>query len=143
MHVKMSARTRTAAPHYRSHCHQLRVYFLTLQFLLTTQASFRSAMSSIPGDGSAPDSKRRTGSGCPGACSVSTKCYLPNVLVEDWILPRLRRASNLVVSTRILGRRTAPFHLSLFMTASRMVLPKILVLRLWDGPMPVSPRRSR
>ena len=26
------------------------------------------------------------------------------------------------VSTRILGRRTAPFHLSLFLTASRMVL---------------------
>ena len=32
------------------------------------------------------------------------------------------------VSTRILGRRTAPFHLALFLTASRMVLPKILVL---------------
>ena len=28
------------------------------------------------------------------------------------------------VSTRILGRRTAPFHLSLFLTASRMVLPQ-------------------
>ena len=32
------------------------------------------------------------------------------------------------VSTRILGRRTAPFHLSVFLTASRVVLPKILVL---------------
>ena len=30
------------------------------------------------------------------------------------------------VSTRILGRRTAPFHLSLFLTASRMVLPQDL-----------------
>ena len=28
------------------------------------------------------------------------------------------------VSTRILGRRTAPFHLFLFLTASRMVLPQ-------------------
>ena len=27
-----------------------------------------------------------------------------------------------------------PFHLSLFLTASRMVLPKILVLRLFDQP---------
>ena len=32
------------------------------------------------------------------------------------------------ISTRILGRRTRLFHLSLFVTASRMVLPKILVL---------------
>ena len=32
------------------------------------------------------------------------------------------------VSTRILGRRTRLFHLSLFLTASRMGLPKILVL---------------
>ena len=28
------------------------------------------------------------------------------------------------VSTRILGQRTAPFHLFLFLTASRMVLPQ-------------------
>ena len=28
------------------------------------------------------------------------------------------------VSTRILGRRTAPFHLSLYLTVSRMVLPQ-------------------
>ena len=33
------------------------------------------------------------------------------------------------VSTRILGRRTAPFpHTSLFLPAPRVVLPKILVL---------------
>ena len=32
------------------------------------------------------------------------------------------------VSTRILGRRTHLFHLSLFLSASRVVLPKILVL---------------
>ena len=32
------------------------------------------------------------------------------------------------ISTRILGRRAAPFHHSLFLAASRMVLPKILVL---------------
>ena len=40
--------------------------------------------------------------------------------------PRARLGSQ--VSARILGRRTAPFHHSLFLTASRMVLPKILVL---------------
>ena len=34
------------------------------------------------------------------------------------------------VSTRILGRRTRLFHLSLFITASRVVLPKILVLTI-------------
>ena len=32
------------------------------------------------------------------------------------------------VSTRILGRRTRRFHLSLFPTASRMGLPKVSVL---------------
>ena len=34
------------------------------------------------------------------------------------------------VSTRIVGRRTAIFTLTVFMTASRMALPKILVLML-------------
>jgi hypothetical protein len=61
-------------------------------------SSFRSAMSSIPGDGATV--KGQTGSGCPGACSVSTKCYLPNVLVEEWIMPRLKRATNLRVFLR-------------------------------------------
>ena len=61
-------------------------------------ASFRSAMASIPGDG-APHTAT-TGSGCPGACSVSTKCYLPNVLVEEWIMPRLARSKNLKVFLR-------------------------------------------
>eukprot|EP00039_Didymoeca_costata_P030882 m.31913 g.31913 ORF g.31913 m.31913 type:complete len:681 (+) comp8360_c0_seq1:75-2117(+) len=56
-------------------------------------ASFRSAMESIPGDGSAHTATM--GSGSPGACSVSTKCYLPNVLVEDWVMPRLNKLKNL------------------------------------------------
>ena len=37
------------------------------------------------------------------------------------------------VSTRILGRRTRLSHLSLFLTASRVVLPKILVLTAHGG----------
>ena len=40
------------------------------------------------------------GSGSPGACSVSTKCYLPNVLVESWIMPRLSKSPNLKVFLR-------------------------------------------
>ena len=42
------------------------------------------------------------------------------------------------LSTRILGRRTAPFHLSLFLTASRMVLPKILVLACHLARVPLA-----
>jgi hypothetical protein len=55
-------------------------------------ASFRAAMSTIPGDGAPYDPVLHIGSGSPGACSVSTKCYLPNRLVERWIMPRLRRS---------------------------------------------------
>jgi hypothetical protein len=61
-------------------------------------ASFRSAMGSIPGDGSPHTANM--GSGSPGACSVSTKCYLPNVLVDSWIMPRLARSPNLKVFLR-------------------------------------------
>ena len=38
----------------------------------------------------------------------------------------LRRVQEVAVSTRILDRRTGPSHLSLFLTASRMVLPQDL-----------------
>jgi hypothetical protein len=38
--------------------------------------------------------------GSPGACSVSTKCYQPNVLVEEWIMPRLAQSPNLEVFLR-------------------------------------------
>ena len=48
-----------------------------------------------PGDGAPWDPATGRGSGCPGACSVSTKCYLPNILVEQWVLPRLQRSKNL------------------------------------------------
>ena len=61
-------------------------------------ASFRSAMASIPGTGS-----RHTatiGSGSPGACSVSTKCYDPAGFVRDWVTPRLKRSTNLHVFLR-------------------------------------------
>jgi hypothetical protein len=61
-------------------------------------ASFRSAMASIPGDGL--HHTGGMGSGSPGACSVSTKCYLPNVLVESWIMPRLSKSRNLKVFLR-------------------------------------------
>ena len=43
------------------------------------------------------------------------------------VYPQLYRSclhDDITVSTRILGRRTEPFHLSLFLTASRMVLPQ-------------------
>lgn len=63
-------------------------------------ASFRSAMESIPGDGAAFDPVSHEGSGSPGACSVSSKCYRPNVLVDDWIVPRLEKAKNLRVFLR-------------------------------------------
>ena len=42
----------------------------------------------------------------PGACSVSTKCYLPNELVEQWILPRLANSSNLKVLLRAVVKNT-------------------------------------
>eukprot|EP00040_Diaphanoeca_grandis_P005538 m.33269 g.33269 ORF g.33269 m.33269 type:complete len:680 (-) comp16786_c0_seq1:136-2175(-) len=61
-------------------------------------ASFRDAMDSIPGNGTPHTTTM--GSGSPGACSVSSKCYLPNVLVEDWIMPRLARSPNLQVFLR-------------------------------------------
>eukprot|EP00052_Salpingoeca_macrocollata_P019408 m.161088 g.161088 ORF g.161088 m.161088 type:complete len:646 (-) comp20959_c0_seq3:25-1962(-) len=38
--------------------------------------------------------------GNPGACTVSIKCYPPNWLVEAWIMPRLRKSSNLQVFLR-------------------------------------------
>ena len=40
------------------------------------------------------------GAGSEGACSVSTQCYLPNRLVEEWIMPRLSKA-NLRVFLRV------------------------------------------
>jgi hypothetical protein len=61
-------------------------------------ASFRSAMASIPGDRSPHTAD--TGSGSPGACKVSRTCYLPNVLLKDWIMPRLARSPNLKVFLR-------------------------------------------
>ena len=61
-------------------------------------ASFRDAMSSIPGNGLPPN--RTHGSGCPGACSVSTKCYRPDTLVHEWIMPRLARSPNLLTFLR-------------------------------------------
>ena len=69
-------------------------------------ASFADAMASIPGSGSRWNSKTFEGSGSPGACSVSTKCYLPNVLVESWIMPRLRKSKNLSVFLRTAVRNT-------------------------------------
>ena len=95
-------------------------------------------MSSIPGDGSAPDSKRRTGSGCPGACSVSTKCYLPNVLVEEWILPRLRRASNLVLflRTAVVGTVMGRWHTAMGRHTARLGTMTLGALRSrwhWRG----------
>ena len=71
-------------------------------------ASFRSAMASIPGDGSHHTADM--GSGSPGACSVSTKCYLPNVLVEEWVMPRLSKSPNLKVflRTTIVATRRDP-----------------------------------
>ena len=53
-----------------------------------------------------------------------------NYGVKEWTLAQTetRIGGRRRISTRILGRRTAPFHHSLFLAASRMVLPKILVL---------------
>ena len=61
-------------------------------------ASFRSAMDSIPGDGA--HHTATIGSGSPGACSVSTKCYDPAAFVRDWVRPRLQRSKNLQVFLR-------------------------------------------
>ena len=60
--------------------------------------SFRDAMDSIPGDKHLHNTTE--GSGSPGACSVSTTCYLPNAWVQDWVMPRLGRSSNLRVFLR-------------------------------------------
>jgi hypothetical protein len=61
-------------------------------------ASFRAAMASIAGDGAAPTPT--TGSGSPGACWVSRKCFLPNQLVDEWVTPRLASSPNLQVYLR-------------------------------------------
>ena len=66
-------------------------------------ASFRSAMASIPGSGNQWNPNSNTGSGSPGACSVSTKCFLPNVFVATWVMPRLQRLPNLRVQARGIG----------------------------------------
>jgi hypothetical protein len=63
-------------------------------------SSFRSAMASIPGSGFQWNPNSGTGSGSPGACSVSTKCYLPNVFIGAWVMPRLQRLPNLRVLLR-------------------------------------------
>ena len=63
-------------------------------------ASFADAMASIPGNGRGYNVTTMEGSGSPGACSVSTQCYLPNVLVADWIMPRLAKSANLKVFLR-------------------------------------------
>lgn len=47
-------------------------------------ASFRDAMAAIPGDGHLPNATH--GSGSPGACKVSTKCYRPDTFVHDWVM---------------------------------------------------------
>ena len=70
------------------------------KFSQNQPASFRDAMAAIPGSGADWNPRTREGSGSPGACSVSTKCYLPNVLVEQWIMPRLNALDNLRVFLR-------------------------------------------
>ena len=69
-------------------------------------SSFASAMDSIPGDGRHWNSTSFEGSGSPGACSVSTKCYLPNILVDEWITPRLKNSTNLLLFLRTVVRKT-------------------------------------
>ena len=49
-------------------------------------ASFRDFFNFVPGN--------------PGACSVSSKCYEPNWLVDAWIMPRLNNSTNLRVFLR-------------------------------------------
>jgi hypothetical protein len=76
-------------------------------------ASFRSAMASIPGTGAPPGPWPRldvNGSGSPGACQVSRKCYLPNVLIEDWITRQLAVSPNLktFLRTAITGTTRDP-----------------------------------
>eukprot|EP00729_Bicosta_minor_P021088 gene21088-34056_t len=61
-------------------------------------ASFRDAMAAIPGDGHLPNATH--GSGSPGACKVSTKCYRPDTFVHDWVMPRLDRLPNLKIYLR-------------------------------------------
>jgi hypothetical protein len=69
-------------------------------------ASFADAMEFIPGSGKTWNSTTFEGSGSPGACSVSTKCYLPNRLVDGWIMPRLRKSHNLKVLLRTVVVKT-------------------------------------
>jgi hypothetical protein len=66
-------------------------------------ASFRDAMASIPGDGHLNNGTH--GSGSPGACKVSTKCYRPDTLVREWVMPRLARSPNLktFLRTAVIG----------------------------------------
>lgn len=68
--------------------------------------SFASAMSFIPGDGRRWNSATGEGSGSPGACSVSTKCYLPNRFVYGWIFPRLHKSRNLQIFLRTVVTKT-------------------------------------
>ena len=62
--------------------------------------SFREAMDYIPGTGQRWNGSTYEGSGSPGACSVSTKCYLPNDFAQGWIMPRLAESKNLKVFLR-------------------------------------------
>ena len=63
--------------------------------------------------------------------STFSQCS-PNVLVwHAHVACQQTKGGQL--STRILGRRTRLFHLSLFSTASRMVLPKMLVLTVYSS----------
>jgi hypothetical protein len=73
-------------------------------------ASFADAMASIPGDGRRWNTFTMAGSGSPGACSVSTKCYLPNNFVTDWIMPRLKKCPNLKVFLRTVVAHTSRGH---------------------------------
>ena len=71
-------------------------------------ASFRDAMASIPGDGHLNNGTH--GSGSPGACKVSTKCYRPDTLVREWVMPRLDRLPNLktYLRTAVVGTAREP-----------------------------------
>lgn len=62
-------------------------------------------MASIPGTGAAWTTTQ--GSGSPGACSVSRKCYSPQALVQGWVMPRLSALPNLQVFLRSAVIRTA------------------------------------
>jgi hypothetical protein len=70
-------------------------------------ASFRDAMAYIPGNGHRWNPTTFEGSGSPGACSVSTKCYLPNDFIHGWVMPRIARSKNLQVFLRTAVTATA------------------------------------